>query len=46
MLAKQIHKLQENYQVRGLPDDALFQNWLLREEAQSFKKQEPVEEPR
>ncbi|XP_054578565.1 fibrous sheath-interacting protein 2-like isoform X2 [Eptesicus fuscus] len=45
MLAKQINKLQENNQLRGLPDDALFQNWLLWEEAQSFKEPEPVEGP-
>ncbi|XP_070277161.1 fibrous sheath-interacting protein 2-like [Myotis yumanensis] len=45
MLAKQINKLQLNNQLRGLPDDAQFQNWLLWEENQSFKDQEPLEMP-
>lgn len=44
MLAKQINKLQEDSQLRGFPDDALFQNWLLWDE--SFKDQEPEEVPR
>ncbi|XP_005876093.2 PREDICTED: fibrous sheath-interacting protein 2 [Myotis brandtii] len=45
MLAKQINKLQLNNQLRKLPDDAQFQNWLLWEENQSFKDQEPLEMP-
>ena len=40
MLAKQVKKLQENSQIPAHSDVAQFQNWLLQEDAQSFKDQE------
>ncbi|XP_053453727.1 fibrous sheath-interacting protein 2 [Nycticebus coucang] len=40
MLAKQLHKLQENNQIPDCSDVAQLQNWLLMETPQSMKDQE------
>ncbi|KAM8812644.1 fibrous sheath-interacting protein 2-like [Rhynchonycteris naso] len=40
MLGKQLKKLQENNQIPGHCEVSQFQNWLLQQDAQSFKDQE------